>query len=271
MSEPVTMAWIGAGNMAEALIRALVRAGWSPSSMRVSDVRAERLEWCARELGVVAAADNATAARGADLVVLAVKPQTMAAALESLRGEIGETATVLSIVAGVPTARIEAALGGRPRVVRAMPNTPALVGAGASAVCAGRWADDGDLARAEATLRAAGRVERVPESLMDAVTAISGSGPAYVLLLIELMIESAVRFGLTPEVARRLVLATVAGSARLLEATDLDPREACRRVTSEKGTTDAAIRELERHGVPAAFASAFDAARRRAAELAAGA
>ncbi len=271
MSQPTITAWIGAGNMAEALIRAALRAGHPPGSMRASDVRAERLEWCRRELGIEAVSDNAAAARDADLVVLAVKPQSMAAALESLRGALRPDATVLSIAAGVPTARIEAMLGGRPRVVRAMPNTPALVGAGAAAVCAGRYAEEPDLARAEAALRPAGLVERVPEGLMDAITAISGSGPAYVFLLIEFMTEAAARFGVPPDVARRLTLATVAGSARLLELTGLDPREARRRVTSERGTTDAAIRELERRDVPAAFAAALDAARRRAAELAAGA
>ncbi|MCX7818642.1 MAG: pyrroline-5-carboxylate reductase [Kiritimatiellae bacterium] len=269
MHEPTTIAWIGAGNMAEALIRAALRAGRAPDSMRVSDVRPERLEWCRRHLGVATAPDNAAAARGAELVVLAVKPQQLRAALDSLRGAIDTAATVLSIAAGVPTARIETLLGGRPRVVRAMPNTPALVGAGAAAVCAGRYADELDLARAESALRPAGIVERVPEELMDAVTAISGSGPAYVFLLIELMLNAGVRFGLPTEVARRLVLATVAGAARLLESTGLDAREARRRVTSEKGTTDAAIRELERRDVPAAWAAALDAARRRAAELAA--
>lgn len=265
------IAWIGAGNMAEALMRAALRAGRPPASMRASDVRAERIMWCRQELGVEAMADNALAARGADLVVLAVKPQAMVSALESLRSSIESDATVLSIAAGVSTARIEAILGGCPRVVRAMPNTPALVGAGATAICAGQYAGDPDLARAEAVLRPAGLVERVPEAWMDAVTAISGSGPAYVFLLMEFMMESAVRLGLTPELARRLVLTTVAGSTRLLEATGLAPREARQRVTSEKGTTDAAIRELERRNVPAAFAAAIDAAHRRAAELAAGA
>lgn len=264
------VAWIGAGNIAEALIRAALRAGASPSLHAVSDARAERAAWFGREFGIEGGSDNAAAARGADVVVLAVKPQAMAAALASLRGAVPAEATVLSVAAGVPTARIEAGLGGEPRVVRAMPNTPALVGAGAAAICAGRWASDQDLARAETVLRPAGIVERVDEARMDAVTAISGSGPAYVFLLIECLLRAAAAFGLSPDVARRLVLATVAGAARLLDETGLDAGEARRRVTSEKGTTDAAIRLLDDRRVPEALFDAFDAARRRAAELASG-
>jgi pyrroline-5-carboxylate reductase len=259
--------FVGAGNMAEALIRALVKGGTPASSLRVTDVRADRLEFFHRELRVEGAADNASAARGAAVVVLAVKPQAMDGVLQSLCGAVAPDALILSIAAGVPCARIEAALGGAARVVRAMPNTPALVAAGASAICAGANATATDLDRAEALLRPAGRVVRVAETDMDAVTALSGSGPAYVFLLIEQMLASAAEFGLDPEAARSLVIATVAGSARLLEETGLDPREARRRVTSEKGTTDAAIRTMESRGVPAALREAFAAARRRAAEL----
>jgi len=261
------IAFIGAGNMTEALVRAQRRSGADPSTLRVADVRPERLEFFEREFGVTGRADNAAAAAGADLVVLAVKPQAMDAVLAGLRGAIAPEATVLSIAAGVPAARIEAALGGAAHVVRAMPNTPALVAAGASAICPGARATPADLDRAEALLRPAGIVARVSEADMDAVTALSGSGPAYVFLLIERMLESARTFGLPDEVARKLVLATVAGAARLLEETGLDPREARRRVTSEKGTTDAAIRSMEAAGVPAALCAAFDAARRRAEEL----
>lgn len=262
-----TVCFIGAGNMAEALVRALVKGGTPAASLCVADVQPERLEFFRRELGVAGSADNASAARGAAVVVLAVKPQKMDAALQSLRGAVAPDALLLSIAAGVSCARIEQALGGAVRVVRAMPNTPALVAAGASAICAGAHATAGDLDRVEALLRPAGRVVRVAEADMDAVTALSGSGPAYVFLLIEQMLASAAEFGLDAAAARSLALATVAGSAKLLEETGLDPREARRRVTSEKGATDAAIGLMEARGVPAALRDAFAAARRRAAEL----
>lgn len=262
-----TVCFIGAGTMAEALIRALVRAGSPAAALRVADVRSERLEFFRRELSVAGLADNAAAAQGADVVVLAVKPQTMGFVLQGLHGAIAPEALVLSLAAGVPCARIETALGGAVHVVRAMPNTPALVAAGAAAICAGAHATAADLDRADALLRPAGRVVRVAEADMDAVTALSGSGPAYVFLLIEQMLASAAEFGLDAKAARELVTATVAGSARLLEETGLDPREARRRVTSEEGTTEAAIRTMESRGVPAALREAFAAARRRAAEL----
>lgn len=259
--------FIGAGNMAEALVRALVRAGTPPASLRVTDVRPERLEFFRRELGVAGFSGNAEAVRGAGVVVLSVKPQMMDAVLQGLRGALSPDALVLSIAAGVTCARIEAALGGGVRVVRAMPNTPALVAAGASAICPGAHARPADLDRAEALLKPAGLVARVAEAGMDAVTALSGSGPAYVFLLVEQMLAAAAAFGLDADAARGLVIATVAGAAKLLDETGLDPREARRRVTSEKGTTDAAIRTMESRNVPAALREAFDAARRRAAEL----
>jgi len=259
--------FIGAGNMAEALVRALVRAGTPPASLRVTDVLPERLQVFRDDLGVSGFADNAAAVRGAGVVVLAVKPQKMDAVLQGLRGALAPDALVLSIAAGVTCARLEAALGGAARVVRAMPNTPALVAAGAAAICPGAHATPADLDRAEALLRPAGIVARVAEADMDAVTALSGSGPAYVFLLVEQMLAAAAGFGLDAAAARKLVIATVAGAAKLLDETGLDPREARRRVTSEKGTTDAAIRAMEARDVPAALRGAFDAARRRAAEL----
>lgn len=267
MSTDGIVCFIGAGNMAEALLRALVKAGMPPALLRVTDVRPERLEFFRSELGVAGFPGNADAARGAEVVVLAVKPQMMDPVLQELRGAVDPAALVLSIAAGVPCARIEAGLGGAARVVRSMPNTPALVGAGASAICGGAHATPADLDRAEALLKPAGMVARVSEADMDAVTALSGSGPAYVFLLVERMLTSAADFGLDAEAARRLVIATVSGSAKLLEETGLDPREARRRVTSEKGTTDAAIRMMESRGVPDALCEAFAAARRRAAEL----
>jgi len=262
------VAWIGAGNMAEAMVRALVASGFPAKRITVSDVRPERREYFHRTLGVAVAASNLEAVRDVTLAVLAVKPQVLESVASELRGVIPRTATVLSIAAGVTTGSIEEWLQGRPRVVRAMPNTPAMVRSGATVLCPGSYARELDLQRAEAVLRPMGLVERVPEAMMDAVTAISGSGPAYVFFLIECLSEAAAQFGLDPSVARRLILATVEGAARLLRETGLDAAEARRRVTSEKGTTEAAMKVLEARGVRDAWLAAFEAARRRAAELA---
>lgn len=259
--------FIGAGNMAEALIRGLIRAGTASERICVTDIKPERLELLHGACGVRTSDDNAAAVEDANVVVLAVKPQMMAGVLAGLRARLAPGALVVSIAAGIRTSRIEDALGGAVRVVRIMPNTPALVGLGASAVCGGARATEGDLRAAEALAGASGVVVRVKEDDMDAVTALSGSGPAYVFYLVESLLAAGAEFGLAPEIARTLVVATVAGAARMLEESGDSPRELRRRVTSEKGTTDAAIRSMEAQGVFAAWIEAFRAARRRSEEL----
>jgi pyrroline-5-carboxylate reductase len=174
---------------------------------------------------------------------------------------------VLSIAAGVPTAALEAALGDGARVVRAMPNTPALVGAGVSAIAAGRAAGDEDLAWAAEILGAVGDVVTVPEHLLDAVTGLSGSGPAYVFLVVEALIDAGVLAGLPREVAERLAVGTVAGAGRLLAETGQSPADARAAVTSPGGTTAAGLRVLEAAGVRAAFLEAVAAATERSREL----
>ena len=266
MSERVV--FIGAGNMAEALVRGLVGPGGRPpASVAVTDPRPERRAYFGETFGVGGAADNAAAVAGADVVVLAVKPQVMPEVLAGLAPALPHGATVLSIAAGIRCATIETALGGACAVVRSMPNTPALVGKGVTAIASGRWAREPQLAQAEALLRTVGEVVRVEEQLIDAVTAVSGSGPAYVFYLMEAMLEAAAGFGLAPDVARTLVHGTVAGAAALAAASAESPAELRARVTSKGGTTAAAVGVLDERAVRGALVEAVRAAQRRAAEL----
>ena len=266
MSERVV--FIGAGNMAEALVRGLVGpGGHAPADVTVTDPRPERLTYFRDTFGVCASPDNAAAVAASALVVLAVKPQVMPEVLSGLAPALPRAATVLSIAAGIRCATIESALGGDRAVVRSMPNTPALVGKGVTALCAGRWAGEAPLAKAEALLRTVGAVVRVEESLMDAVTAVSGSGPAYVFYLMESMLEAAAGFGLAPEVARTLVYGTITGAAALAAASPESPAELRARVTSKGGTTAAAVGLLDERRVREALADAVRAAQRRAGEL----
>jgi pyrroline-5-carboxylate reductase len=214
--------------------------------------------------GVGAGADDGDGARlpGA---VLAVKPDAAEGACRAL-GVTG-VHRVLSIVAGIPSQRLEAALGGEPVVVRAMPNTPALVGAGVTAISGGSYATSRDLRWAEDLLSAVGTVVRLPERLLDAVTGLSGSGPAYFFLIAEALMEAGVQMGLTREVSRTLVVETMLGSARLLEETGRDPEALRAMVTSPAGTTAAGVRALEARAVRSAFMEAVAAATERSRSL----
>lgn len=259
--------FIGAGNMAEALVKGLLKAGVSAARIAVTDVRSERLDYFRATFGVTALAENAQAAREADIVVLAVKPQQFSEVLPALSAAV-DRALFVSIAAGITTARIERALGPSARVVRVMPNTPALVGAGISALCAGSRAAADDLAVAETLLRAVGATVRVEERLMDAVTAVSGSGPAYVFRVMEALEAAAIAQGLAPEQARILVVATVAGAGQLAASSGRAPSELREQVTSKGGTTEAALKVLDARDVTGAFSDAVAAAARRARELA---
>lgn len=260
--------FIGAGNMAEALVGGLLHSGLTTAHhITVTDVSSERLQQFERQFGVRGAITNAEAARHADVVVLAVKPQVMGTVLDELRGAVPREALVISIAAGVRTEAVERQLGEGVRVVRVMPNTPALVRSGAAALCGGRWATDKDLETAEQMLGAVGVVARVNEAMMDAVTAVSGSGPAYVFYLMEAMLGAAKDLGLEDGVARELIYATVEGAARLIRETKVDAAELRRRVTSRGGTTAAAVEVLESKGVFTAWVEAIRAAARRSKEL----
>jgi pyrroline-5-carboxylate reductase len=253
------IAFIGAGNMAEALIRGLLAGKTvAPKQIIATDIRADRLELLAGQFGI-----RIGPAGEADIIVLAVKPQQMSDALAQVAGKH----LLISIAAGIATSRIEKEIGGKPRVVRVMPNTPALVGAGAAALCKGRYASDDDLTTAEAILSAVGTTVRVEEKLMDAVTALSGSGPAYIFYVTEAMIKAGVRAGLNEELAKKLATQTVFGAAKLLAESDESPAALRQKVTSPGGTTEAALKVMSDRKLAGIFVEAVAAAAQRSREL----
>ena len=266
MSTDRRIAFIGAGNMASALIHGLLARGTArPASLIASDVRAEGLAALADKHGIVTTHDNARACQ-AEIVVLSVKPQVLPSLLTELSPQLDPGSLVISIAAGVPLAVIESQLPGR-RVIRAMPNTPALVGAGATAIAAGSGASDDDLANARAIFESVGVVVEVAEDLLDAVTALSGSGPAYVFYLAEALVEAGRDVGLRDDVARTLALQTVFGSAKLLHESGEAPGELRRKVTSPNGTTEAGVQTLDARQVREAIRACVTAARDRGREL----
>lgn len=258
--------------MGGALIGGLLASGWAvPGEIAVAELVAERRDELGREfpgLQVTDVPEPGMLAEGGDRLagaVLAVKPDVAEGACRVL-GAVGVT-RVLSIVAGIPCARLETALGGQPSVVRAMPNTPALVGAGVTAISGGSFATASDLTWAEDVMSAVGTVVRLPERLLDPVTGLSGSGPAYFFLVAEALIESGVQMGLSREVSRTLVVETMLGSAKLLAETGEDPESLRAMVTSPAGTTAAGIRALESRAVRSAFMEAVAAATERSRNL----
>lgn len=253
---------VGGGKMGEALVGGLVGGGgWAVADITVVEPHGPRAEELARVFpGLTVVAEPV----GAPAAIVAVKPQHVAAVCEAL-GALG-VARVLSIAAGVRLATMEAVLPVGTAVVRAMPNTPALVGAGAAAIAAGAAAGPDDLAWAESILGSVGTVVRVSEAQLDAVTGLSGSGPAYVFLVAEALIDAGVLEGLPREVAAELVVATLRGAGELL-ATGSSPAELRAAVTSPGGTTAAGLQALESAAVRAAFAAAVTAATRRSREL----
>lgn len=253
---------VGGGRMGEALLGGLIEAGRPPSEIAVAEVSPPRRQELSAAHPGVAVVDTVVPAAAA---VLAVKPADVAGAAR----EVADAGVdrVLSVAAGVTTNAIETAVGRPLAVVRAMPNTPALIGAGAAAISPGAAAGEDDLAWAEEVLGAVGVVVRVPETALDAVTGLSGSGPAYVFLVAESLIEGGVLAGLPREVAQTLAFQTLLGSARLLTDGAIGPAELRAAVTSPGGTTAAGLRELERSGVRAAFLDAVTAAAERSREL----
>jgi pyrroline-5-carboxylate reductase len=262
------LAILGAGKIGESLLAGLRSSGWS--DVVVTGRRQERVDELHERYGVEATLSNAEAIAGAKLVVIAVKPQDIEALLSEIAGVVTPEQTVLSVAAAIPTSAIESQLSARVPVVRAMPNAPSTVHEGIAGVCAGAHATDDHLALAEDVLSHLGGVVRLPEDAMDAVTAVSGSGPAYFALLAEAMIEAGILLGLSREVTTRLVVQTMLGTAKLLRDEQLHPVELREAVTSPGGTTIRAIRELEQAGVRAAFLNAIQAAMERSRELAAG-
>jgi pyrroline-5-carboxylate reductase len=263
------VAILGGGRIGESLLSGLLSSGWrTPDEVVVTGRRLERLDELRAAYGVVATADNAAAVAGAGLVVIAVKPQDIDALLGEVGGVLEPEQTVLSVAAAVPTTTIERRVADGVPVVRAMPNTPATVHEGIAGICAGAHADAAHLDLAEEALSHLGAVVRVPERYMDAVTAVSGSGPAYYALIAEAMIEAGILLGLGRETSTQLVVQTMLGTAKLLRDEGMHPVELRESVTSPGGTTIQAIRELEQAGVRAAFLNAIQAAMERGRELA---
>lgn len=263
------VAVIGGGRIGEALVAGLIEAGRPIKDLVVAERVAGRADEIADRFGI-RVTTIADAVEGAHVVVLAVKPADVDSVLAGVGAVDSDTDTdqlVLSLAAGVSTARIEAQLPAGAPVVRAMPNTPMLVGEGMSVIAAGRHAGADDMAQARTILESVGRVLVLPESSLDAVTAISGSGPAYFFLVTEALIDGAVTLGIDRATATTLVTQTLIGSAALLDRSDQTPNELRAAVTSPAGTTAAAIGELERAGLRAGLLNAVEAARRRSAEL----
>ena len=261
---------IGAGNMAEAIARGVIRAGlFQPAQLIAADVSPERRELFSNQLGVRAVESNADVALQSRIVLLSVKPQQMKAALAGIGEVLDPDALVISIAAGISTRFIEQHLdSGRAwRVIRAMPNTPMLVGEGMVALCRGTHATEQAAATARRIFESSASVIDVSEDRMDAVTAVSGSGPAYFFYLVEHIIRAATDLGLTLEQATTLATKTALGSAKMLTGSSDNPRELRRKVTSPGGTTQAAITVMEQRGVPAAVVDAIKAAERRGKEL----
>jgi pyrroline-5-carboxylate reductase len=264
----MTVAIIGAGVMGETLLSGLLRGGHDAADLMVGEKREERAVELRAKYAVHVVSDL-TAVAGADTVALVVKPQDMGDVLAEIAPHLRPGQLLISLAAGITTAYIEKHIPDGIAVVRVMPNTPALVDEGMAAISPGTHCDEEHLALAESMLSVTGRVVRVPEKQQDAVTAISGSGPAYLFFVVEAMIEAGVHLGLPRSTATELVVQTVVGSAKLLRETGTHPTVLREQVTSPGGTTAAAIRQLEDHKVRAAFITAMEAARDRSVALAA--
>jgi pyrroline-5-carboxylate reductase len=259
------LAIIGGGKIGEALLSGLIRRGGA-DGLLVCERSPERAAQLAEKYGVGAVGLGEAAAQ-ARVLLLAVKPQDIDVLLRALAEHVDPAHLVISVAAGVPTRRIEAALPAGVPVVRVMPNTPALVDEGMSVLSAGAHAQEADLDEAEALLAAVGQVRRVPESQQDAVTALSGSGPAYFFYLVEAMVDAGILLGLPRALAADLIVQTALGAAVMMRDSGEHPVQLREAVSSPGGTTIAAVRELERHGVRAPLMAAIEAAYARSVEL----
>jgi len=265
---PTTLAFIGGGNMARSLIGGLVAKGRDPSEIIVADPMSAQLDTLSQHFGVATTQDNTTAVAAAQVAILAVKPQEMRAVTSSIAPSMSKECLIVSVAAGIKASDIQRWAQGR-AVVRCMPNRPALQGCGMTALYATPDVAANARTRAEEILRAVGATLWVDEeSQMDAVTAVSGSGPAYFFLLIEMLEQAGVQLGLSPAVSRRLAVETAYGAGSMARDASESPATLREQVTSKGGTTEAALEHLERHNVRDIFADAVAAAARRSAELA---
>ena len=263
-----TIGFLGGGNMAEALIRGLVRGGHvAPGRVYASGPRSERMAKLASEYGIVTTTDNRELARESQILVLSVKPQILDRVLVEVADVVPAGALIISLAAGVSTAAIERRLPGGARVIRSMPNTPALVGAGATAIARGSHADAADLDAAKFVFDAVGITVVLEEVQLDAVTGLSGSGPAYIFLILEALADAGVKVGLSRRTAQRLAAQTVMGSARMLLETDGHPGQLKDMVTSPGGTAIVGLHTLEQGGLRTTLINAVEAATLRSREL----
>jgi pyrroline-5-carboxylate reductase len=261
-----TVAILGAGSIGEIFAEGLLRAGWSEDELVMAARRADRAKEAYRRTGVETLLDAAEAAKGRSVIVVSVKPKDVPALLDSIAGVVTSDQVVVSVAAGVPIDAIEKALPGVP-VIRSMPNTPAAVAEGMTAYCAGTHAGEDEIARAEEVLAAVGETISLSEDLLDAVTAVSGTGPAYVFLLAEALTEAAIREGLPHHAAEKLVHQTLRGSGVLLSVSEKSAFRLRSEVTSPGGTTAAAMHVLEDRGFRALIEDAVRAAAQRSHEL----
>jgi pyrroline-5-carboxylate reductase len=263
-----TIGFIGGGNMAEALIRGLVKGNHLPAQhVLVSGPRRERLDELHAKYAIETTVDNRALVERCDLIVLSVKPQILDKVLREIGDRLKSGTLLISIAAGIDTATIEEAVSDGVRVVRAMPNTPALVGAGATAISAGKHASAEDLATARAMFDAVGITVELDESHLDAVTGLSGSGPAYIFLILEALADAGVKVGLARRNAQRLAAQTVMGSAKMLLDLDEHPGVLKDMVTSPGGTAIAGLHTLEEGGLRTTLINAVETATKRAREL----
>lgn len=265
----MTIAIIGGGMLGETVLAGLIRSGTSAADIVVAEKRPERAEELRARHGV-RVLPVADAVAESDTVLLVVKPQDMAATLDDVATSLRPGAVVISLAAGITTDFVQQRLPDGAVVVRVMPNTPAQVGLGMAAVSGGAHAGEEHVVRAESLMASVGRVVRVPENLQDAVTAVSGSGPAYLFYVVEALVQAGIELGLPADTAHELVVQTMLGASTMLRETGGDPATLRAQVTSPGGTTAAAIGVLGDRGVPASFIAALVAARDRSRELASG-
>ena len=261
------IAFLGAGNMATALIRGLLRSGVPAANITATVRRDEARKALIANHGIAVSMDNVAAAKAADVIVLCVKPQVMSALATQIAGAVDASKLIISVAAGLPIAALQRNLGAGARIVRAMPNTPCLVGKGATALAAGEHATSDDLSIAKALFDAVGFTTVLDEDQLDAVTGLSGSGPAYIFLIIEALSDAGVKVGLSRHVALQLAAQTVLGSAQLLLETGEHPGALKDKVTSPGGTAIAGLHTLEAGGLRTTLIDAVEAASRRAKQL----
>jgi pyrroline-5-carboxylate reductase len=268
MFNDLTIGFLGGGNMGEAMIKGLIGASlFKAGQIHVFDVSVPRMEHLSTTYGIQLSPDVGPLAKSSRLIVLAVKPQVMPVALRELRPHLSHHPLVISIAAGVPIATLTQGLDSGARIIRVMPNAPALVLEGASALARGPGVTDVDMAQAMALFQAIGKAIEVDEGMLDAVTGLSGSGPGYILLVLESLIDAGVLMGLPRQVARELVLQTAVGTARMAQEMGKHPAELKDLITSPGGTTIRGLRILEDRGVRGALINAVEAATLRSVEL----